>query len=77
MKPYNSLSDHLKERFGTKTVKLSVNAGFTCPNRDGKISKGGCIFCSGAGSGQILPRLPICQYQSAGIIKATLVSKMA
>lgn len=55
MKPYNSLSDHLKERFGTKTVKLSVNAGFTCPNRDGKISKGGCIFCSGAGSGDFAP----------------------
>lgn len=55
MKPYNSLSDHLKERFGTKTVKLSVNAGFTCPNRDGKISKGGCIFCSGEGSGDFAP----------------------
>ena len=31
-KPYNSLSDHLKEKLGSKTVKLSVNAGFTCPN---------------------------------------------
>ena len=55
MKPYNSLSDHLKEKLGAKTVKLSVNAGFSCPNRDGKISKGGCIFCSGSGSGDFAP----------------------
>ena len=51
MKPYNSLSDHLKNIFGTKAVKLSVNAGFTCPNRDGKVATGGCIFCSQSGSG--------------------------
>ena len=55
MKPYNSLSDHLKEKLGAKTVKLSVNAGFSCPNRDGKISRGGCIFCSGSGSGDFAP----------------------
>ena len=55
MKPYNSLSDHLKNKLGEKTVKLSVNAGFTCPNRDGKISTGGCIFCSGSGSGDFAP----------------------
>jgi len=54
-KPYNSLSDHLKKKLGSKTVKLSVNAGFTCPNRDGKISTGGCIFCSGSGSGDFAP----------------------
>ena len=63
MKPYNSLSDHLKEKLGKKTVKLSVNAGFTCPNRDGKISEGGCIFCSGSGSGDFAPsaELPIAE----------------
>ena len=55
MKPYNSLSDHLKEKLGAKTVKLSVNACFSCPNRDGKISRGGCIFCSGSGSGDFAP----------------------
>ena len=55
MKPYNSLSDHLKEKLGAKTVKLSVNAGFSCPNRDGKIIRGGCIFCSGSGSGDFAP----------------------
>ncbi len=61
MKPYNSLSDHLKEKLGAKTVKLSVSAGFTCPNRDGRVSRGGCIFCSGSGSGDFAPsaELPI------------------
>ncbi len=63
MKPYNSLSDHLKEKLGEKTVKLSVSAGFTCPNRDGKVSSGGCIFCSGSGSGDFAPppELPIAE----------------
>lgn len=59
MKPYNSLSDHLKQKLGAKTVKLSVNAGFSCPNRDGKISHGGCIFCSGSGSGDFAPSADI------------------
>ncbi|MBE5958317.1 MAG: TIGR01212 family radical SAM protein [Lachnospiraceae bacterium] len=48
---YNSLNNYLKERFGTKVYKLSLNAGLTCPNRDGKISNEGCIFCSAGGSG--------------------------
>lgn len=63
MKPYNSLSDHLKKKLGAKTVKLSVSAGFTCPNRDGKVGRGGCIFCSGSGSGDFAPsaELPIAQ----------------
>lgn len=48
---YYSLSDFLKQKFGTKTVKLSIDAGFTCPNRDGLKGIGGCIFCGGKGSG--------------------------
>lgn len=48
---YRSLDFMLKERFGEKLYKLSLNGGMTCPNRDGKISKGGCIFCSSGGSG--------------------------
>ena len=50
---YNSISDYLKEQFGTKAIKLSIDAGFTCPNRDGKISTGGCAFCSAGGSGEL------------------------
>lgn len=41
----------LKERFGTKVVKLSIDGGFTCPNRDGSKGWGGCVFCSASGSG--------------------------
>lgn len=48
---YHSLDFMLKERYGEKLYKLSLNGGMTCPNRDGKISKGGCIFCSAGGSG--------------------------
>ena len=48
---YYTLNDFLKNKFGTKTVKLSLDGGFTCPNRDGKVSTKGCIFCSEKGSG--------------------------
>lgn len=46
-----TVSDFYKTVFGTKTYKISLNAGCTCPNRDGTISTGGCAFCNGAGSG--------------------------
>ncbi len=48
---YISLSDYLKNKYGTKVYKLSLTSGCTCPNRDGSISTGGCIFCSEGGSG--------------------------
>ena len=50
---YNSISNFLKDEFGRKTVKLSIDAGFTCPNRDGSKGYGGCAFCSGGGSGEL------------------------
>ena len=50
---YNSISNYLKGVFGHKTVKLSIDAGFTCPNRDGKVGTGGCAFCSAGGSGEL------------------------
>ena len=45
------LNNFLKEKFNEKIYKVSLDGGFTCPNRDGKVSKGGCIFCSENGSG--------------------------
>ncbi len=48
---YIALSDYLKEKYGTKVYKISLTSGCTCPNRDGTISTGGCIFCSEGGSG--------------------------
>lgn len=50
-KNYHTLDYELKKYFGEKTIKLSINGGFTCPNRDGTLSKNGCIFCSEKGSG--------------------------
>lgn len=49
---YKRLNEYYKEKFGLKVYKLAVDGGFTCPNRDGKISFGGCIFCSEKGSGE-------------------------
>ena len=48
---YRTLNDHYRETFGCKVYKLSLDGGFTCPNRDGTLGTGGCIFCSGSGSG--------------------------
>ncbi len=49
-KRYNQFSAHLKNKFGAKVYKITLDAGFSCPNRDGTISKGGCIFCDDGGS---------------------------
>ena len=49
-KRYNAYSDHLKQKFGTKVYKITIDAGFSCPNRDGAISTAGCIFCDDGGS---------------------------
>ena len=46
------LNDYLRKTFGYKVYKIAINAGFTCPNRDGTIDTRGCIFCSVGGSGE-------------------------
>ncbi len=53
---YRSANEYYKEKFGCKVYKLSLDGGFTCPNRDGKVSAGGCIFCSALGSGEFAER---------------------
>ena len=57
---YRTLNDHYREKFGCKVYKLSLDGGFTCPNRDGSLGTGGCIFCTGSGefaeSGQDIPQ---------------------
>lgn len=57
-KPYHSLDYEMKQRFGEKVYKISLEGGMTCPNRDGTIATGGCIFCSGSGSGDFA--VPLC-----------------
>ncbi len=52
MDRYNKLNTFLKNKFGARTLKICVDGGFSCPNRDGKCGKGGCIFCGEKGSGE-------------------------
>ena len=51
MERIRTLNNHYRETFGEKVYKLSLDGGFTCPNRDGTIGTGGCIYCSAGGSG--------------------------
>ena len=48
---YKHLNKYLKDKFGERTLKICIDGGFTCPNRDGSAGLGGCIFCSERGSG--------------------------
>jgi hypothetical protein len=60
---YYSLNEYLKQTFGEKVYKISLNGGMTCPNRDGTLGHNGCIFCSRGGSGEFSQSsfLPISQ----------------
>lgn len=62
-KPYRSLDYHLRQTYGEKIYKVSLNGGMTCPNRDGTLGERGCIFCSQGGSGDFAgdASLPISQ----------------
>ena len=60
-KRYYTYDYYLRKTFGGKCAKIPLDAGFTCPNIDGKCSVGGCIYCSGRGSGDFaeLPTLSV------------------
>lgn len=49
---YKHLNKYLKDKFGERTLKICLDGGFTCPNRDGRVGYGGCTFCSERGSGE-------------------------
>lgn len=61
--PYLTLNEYYREIFGKKIAKIPLDGGFTCPNRDGTLDTGGCIFCSTDGSGDFVQgaTLPISQ----------------
>ncbi len=71
-KPYYSLDYYLKQRYGGKIYKVALDGGFTCPNRDGTLGRGGCIFCSG-GSGEFAGdrQLPVSEQIDRGIAGLT------
>lgn len=50
-KPYNTLTEYYKHKYGSKIAKISLNGNFSCPNKDGKKGIGGCIYCTPLGSG--------------------------
>lgn len=54
MERYRHLNEYYKEKFGERTLKICVDGGFTCPNRDGRLGYGGCIYCSEKGSGELI-----------------------
>lgn len=64
-KRYNDLDTYYKKKYGKKIIKLPLDGGFTCPNRDGTLSSRGCIYCSDAGAGEWT-------YRSVGDIKAQI-----
>lgn len=70
-RPYYSLDAYLKNTYGRKLYKIAIDAGFTCPNRDGTLGSGGCIFCSAGGSGDYAVRtmehLTVAEQITAGI----------
>lgn len=55
---YKHLNKYLKEKFGERTLKICIDGGFTCPNRDNTLSTSGCIFCSEKGSGELISNSP-------------------
>jgi radical SAM protein (TIGR01212 family) len=55
---YNAIGPYLKKEFGCRIAKLSLDGGFTCPNRDGRCGTGGCLFCAEDGSGRFASDIP-------------------
>ena len=74
-KRYQTYDYYLKKTFGGKCMKLPVDAGFTCPNIDGRCSVGGCIYCSSRGSGDFAQTSEISVREQLEITKNQLSSK--
>ncbi len=72
---YKSLNQHLKERFGTKVYKIALSSGCTCPNRDGTVGVGGCIFCADTGSGDFAQSATLPIKEQIKLAKEKVASK--
>lgn len=60
---YRNLSSYLKQKYGDRLGKICIDAGFTCPNRDGRCGTGGCMFCTEGGSGEHILKMPTVKEQ--------------
>lgn len=76
-KPYHSLDYELKKIFGKKVYKLALDGGMTCPNRDGTLGRGGCIFCSAGGSGDFAEKQTGSLREQADLAKARVSRKIS
>lgn len=74
-KRYLSQNDYLRNRFGGKVMKVSLNGGFTCPNRDGTKGVGGCIYCSESGSGDFAGNPSLSVTEQFEAVRAPLMKK--
>lgn len=74
-KRYHSWNYHLRQIFGEKVFKVPLDAGFTCPNRDGKVATGGCIFCSAKGSGDYAGNRAVGLTEQFQQVRATMHKK--
>ncbi|MBP0965282.1 MAG: TIGR01212 family radical SAM protein [Oscillospiraceae bacterium] len=74
-KRYLSQNDYLRKRFGGKVMKVSLNGGFTCPNRDGTKGVGGCIYCSESGSGDFAGNPSMSVTEQFEAVRAPLMKK--
>lgn len=73
---YTTLNTYLKNRFGCKVYKIAIDAGFTCPNRDGTLDTRGCIFCSKGGSGDFAESRTISIYDQIEAGKSKVAKKI-
>ena len=71
-----TLNEYYRQKFGCKVYKLSLDAGMSCPNRDGTVGIGGCIFCSGSGSGEFAEGGPECIAAQLERAKARVSAKI-
>ena len=74
-KRYYTYDYYLKKTFGSKCMKIPLDAGFTCPNIDGRCSTGGCIYCSDRGSGDFAPESQIPVDEQFELVRSQLSSK--
>ncbi len=74
-KRYYTYDYYLRKKFGGKCAKIVLDAGFTCPNIDGRCGYGGCIYCSGRGSGDFAPSSELSVTEQYNEIKRTLGKK--
>jgi len=74
-KRYHSFNGHLRQRFGEKVFKVSLDAGFTCPNRDGRVGYGGCVYCSERGSGDFAGAQALSLHQQFVDVQAQMHKK--